>query len=128
MIIGTKTRRVQPDITVVEISGHLNLGNNLMQLEHMLKGLIAEGMRKLAIDLAALNFIDSAGIGMLGSTDRWTARAGSCASGELTDRWRACLTRSTWSGSWRWTPMSPHRWNIYPRSKRRARILFASTR
>jgi anti-anti-sigma factor len=65
MIIGTKTRRVEPDITVVEISGHLNLGNNLMQLEHMLKGLITEGMRKLAIDLAALNFIDSAGIGML---------------------------------------------------------------
>jgi anti-anti-sigma factor len=65
MIIGTKTRKVEPDITVVEISGHLNLGNNLMQMEHMLKGLITEGVRKLAIDLAALNFIDSAGIGML---------------------------------------------------------------
>jgi anti-sigma B factor antagonist len=65
MIIGTKTRRVEPDITVVEISGHLNLGNNLMQMEHMLKKMIEEGVRKLAIDLAALSFIDSAGIGML---------------------------------------------------------------
>ena len=65
MIIGTKIRRVEPDITVVEISGHLNLGNNLMQLEHMLKQLIEGGVRKIAVDLANLNFIDSAGIGML---------------------------------------------------------------
>lgn len=69
MIIGTKTRRIEPDITVVEISGHLNLGNNLMQIEHMLKKLIEEGVRKMAIDLARLDFIDSAGIGMLVATN-----------------------------------------------------------
>ena len=65
MIIGTKTRQVPPDITVVEISGHLNLGNNLISIEGLLKRLIAEGTRKLVIDLASLDYIDSAGIGML---------------------------------------------------------------
>ena len=65
MIIGTKTRRIEPDITVVEISGHLNLGNNLMAIEGLIKRLIQEGSRKLILDLAALDYIDSAAIGML---------------------------------------------------------------
>jgi anti-sigma B factor antagonist len=65
MIIGARTRRVEPDITVVEISGPLNLGNDLMEIERLMKRLIDEGARKLVVDLANLNFIDSAGIGML---------------------------------------------------------------
>jgi anti-anti-sigma factor len=69
MIIGTKTRLVEPDITVVELSGHLNLGNNLSQLEYMVKKLIEGGVRKLAFDVANLNYIDSAGIGMLVGTN-----------------------------------------------------------
>jgi anti-sigma B factor antagonist len=69
MIIGTKTRRVEPDITVVEISGHLNHGNNLIEIERMMRKLVDDGARKLAIDLATLNFIDSAGIGMLVGTN-----------------------------------------------------------
>jgi anti-sigma B factor antagonist len=76
MIIGTKTRRVEPDITVVEISGHLNLGNNLAEIERLLKRLIDEGVRKLAVDLANLNFIDSAGIGMLVATNGHMDTAG----------------------------------------------------
>ena len=65
MIIGANTRRVEPDITVVELSGHLHHGNNLIEIERLLKQLMEEGVRKLAVDLATLNFIDSAGIGML---------------------------------------------------------------
>jgi anti-sigma B factor antagonist len=65
MIIGAKTRRIEPDITVVEISGHLNLGNNLVSIENLIKRLIAEGARKMVVDLGELSYIDSAGIGML---------------------------------------------------------------
>jgi anti-sigma B factor antagonist len=67
--MAIKTRQVEPDITVVEISGHLNLGNNLMNVEHMVRKLIEGGGRKLAVDLANLNYIDSAGIGMLVGTN-----------------------------------------------------------
>ena len=65
MIVGAKTRSVEPDITVIEISGHLNLGNNLISIETLLKRLMNEGARKMVLDLAGLDYIDSAGIGML---------------------------------------------------------------
>jgi anti-sigma B factor antagonist len=65
MITESRTRTIEPDIKVVEISGRLNLGNSLQSVESSIKRLIAEGARKLVIDLSGLNFIDSAGIGML---------------------------------------------------------------
>jgi anti-sigma B factor antagonist len=65
MIVGAKTRSVEPDITVVELSGHLNLGNNLISIETLLRRLVTEGSRKMVLDLANLDYIDSAGIGML---------------------------------------------------------------
>jgi anti-anti-sigma factor len=65
VITETKTRRLEPDLTVVEISGRLNLGNSLLSLETSLQRLIQEGARKLVIDLTGLSYIDSAGIGVL---------------------------------------------------------------
>jgi anti-anti-sigma factor len=60
-----QTRAVEPDITVVELSGRLNLGNTLQSIESAIHKLIDEGARKLVIDLASLTYIDSAGMGML---------------------------------------------------------------
>jgi len=68
MITETKVRRVGPDITVVEISGRLNLGNSLITVETSIKRLVEEGARKIVIDLAKLNAIDSSGIGVLVSS------------------------------------------------------------
>lgn len=65
MITETKTRRVEPGITIFEISGRLNLGNSLMSVENSIKRLIDEGERKLVLDLTGLNAIDSSGIGLL---------------------------------------------------------------
>ena len=76
MVIGTKTRKVEPDITVVQVSGRLNLGNNLVGLEVLLKRLIEEGSRKLVVDLAELTYVDSAAIGMLITTNGIMEQAG----------------------------------------------------
>ncbi len=65
MITETKTRSVEPDITVVEISGRLNLGNLLVSIETSVRRLIDEGARKLVVDVTNLSYIDSSGIGML---------------------------------------------------------------
>jgi anti-sigma B factor antagonist len=65
VITETRTHTIEPDVTVFEISGRLNLGNLLMTVENAVRGLIDGGVRKLAIDLTGLNAIDSAGIGML---------------------------------------------------------------
>jgi anti-sigma B factor antagonist len=71
---GSKIRQVDPDLTIVELTGHLNLGNELMTVESAVKRLITEGARKLVIDVTRLDYIDSAGIGMLvacnGSIDK----------------------------------------------------------
>src|SRR5262245_3150347 len=65
MITQTNTQKIEPDITVMEISGRLNLGNTLMSVEDSLRKLIREGARKLILDLKGLNYIDSSGIGMI---------------------------------------------------------------
>ena len=73
---GSKIRQVEPDVTVVELTGHLNLGNELMSLEAAVKRLIQEGARKLVIDVTKLEYIDSAGIGMLVGCNGQMDRAG----------------------------------------------------
>jgi anti-sigma B factor antagonist len=65
LLTGTKTHRVEPDITVFEISGRLNLGDLLQSVEKSIQSLINSGVRKLAVDLTGLTSIDSSGIGML---------------------------------------------------------------
>jgi anti-sigma B factor antagonist len=67
---------VEPDVTVVELTGHLNLGNELMTVENAIKRLIEEGARKLVIDVTKLEYIDSAGIGMLVACNGQIDRAG----------------------------------------------------
>jgi anti-anti-sigma factor len=65
LISGTKTYLVEPDITVFEVYGRLNLGDLLQSVEQSVHSLINSGVRKLLVDLTALNSIDSSGIGML---------------------------------------------------------------
>jgi anti-sigma B factor antagonist len=73
---GSKTRQIEPDLTVVELTGHLNLGNELMSVEAAVKRLIQDGARKLVVDLTKLDYIDSAGIGMLVGCNGQMDRAG----------------------------------------------------
>jgi anti-sigma B factor antagonist len=65
MIAQGSTLSMDGDITVFAITGRLNLGNTLISIEDSLKGLIADGTRRLVIDLTGLSGIDSSGIGML---------------------------------------------------------------
>jgi anti-sigma B factor antagonist len=73
---GSKIRQVEPNLTVVELTGHLNLGNELMTVEAAVKRAIDQGARKLVIDVTRLDYIDSAGIGMLVACNGQMERAG----------------------------------------------------
>ena len=73
---GSRIRQVEPDVTVVELTGHLNLGNELMTVESAVKRLIQDGARKLVVDVTKLDYIDSAGIGMLVGCNGQMDRAG----------------------------------------------------
>jgi anti-anti-sigma factor len=65
MIPGMKTRQVEPDIDVVELTGTLGLGSTLSWIESDLRRRIREGSRKLILDVTQLRYTDSAGLGMI---------------------------------------------------------------
>lgn len=65
MIAEFTTRMVEPDITHIELTGRLTLGNRLTEIEHAIKESIEGGARKLALELTNLSFLDSSGIGMI---------------------------------------------------------------
>jgi len=64
MIIESGTRK-SGDVDIVDISGRLNFGNALAEIESSILKLIDEGSRRLVINVPGLTAIDSAGIGML---------------------------------------------------------------
>lgn len=65
MVVNYSIRRQDPGLTIVEITGELTLGNALKGVEQAIKDLIAQGSRKLVLDLAQLHFLDSSGVGVL---------------------------------------------------------------
>jgi anti-anti-sigma factor len=50
---------------VVTLSGPLTLGTSLKVADSQVQTVIAEGVSKMVIDLTSVDFIDSAGLGML---------------------------------------------------------------
>lgn len=87
-IPGMLTRRVEPDIDVIELIGTLRAGSTLSWIETELRRLIDEGSRKLVIDVSRLRYADSAGIGLFITLNGAMEQAGgrmriSGAGGEL---------------------------------------------
>ena len=65
MAVQCEFRQEPPDVTVACLTGQLNLGNRLMDLEHNIKQRIDEGVGKIVMDVGGLTYIDSAGLGMV---------------------------------------------------------------
>jgi anti-anti-sigma factor len=76
MAVNYEVRQVEPDLTVASLTGQLNLGNRLMEFEHQIKQRIEEGSRKMVLDLSALTYIDSAGLGMVATCAGIMVKAG----------------------------------------------------
>jgi anti-sigma B factor antagonist len=56
---------VEPDITVVELTGELALGSESQRIESLIEDLIRKGSRRIVLNMSGVNHIDSAGIGMV---------------------------------------------------------------
>jgi len=55
-----------PEATaVVMLSGQMTLGTSLKVADSQMQGLISDGVTKLVIDLSAVDYMDSAGLGLL---------------------------------------------------------------
>jgi anti-sigma B factor antagonist len=57
--------RQASDVSVVDISGRITLGESNMMLRNIVQGLIEKGNTKILLNLAGVDYIDSTGIGEL---------------------------------------------------------------
>lgn len=56
---------IRGDVAVLHLSGKMMGGPDTMKLHEHVKGLIADGLRKLVIDLANIKWLNSSGMGAL---------------------------------------------------------------
>ena len=64
MTAVVKSRRLD-DVVVLDISGRLTLGEGTVTLREALQKLLEDGDRKLVLNLAEVDYVDSAGLGEL---------------------------------------------------------------
>jgi anti-sigma B factor antagonist len=57
--------RVVGDVTVLDLSGKITLGEGSVQLRDAIRGLISKGVRNILLNLEQVNHIDSSGLGEL---------------------------------------------------------------
>lgn len=65
MLAQFKCRKAEPDVTVMDFTGQFSLGTTLILIEDAVRDCIKQGCRKLVLDLSKVNYVDSAGVGML---------------------------------------------------------------
>ncbi len=73
MIIST---REVSHVTIVDVNGRITLGDETMQLRDTIRSLIAEGKKKIVLNLAQVDYIDSSGVGELVSSYTAVRNAG----------------------------------------------------
>ena len=64
MSVKLGTRKVE-DVTVVDVSGRITLGEGSSALRDVLRDLSAQGNKKILLNLSEVSYIDSSGIGEL---------------------------------------------------------------
>jgi anti-sigma B factor antagonist len=75
MSMKLKTRDVS-GATIVDLSGKITLGEGGVTLREEVRKLLAEGKKKIVLNLAEVNYIDSSGLGELVSAYTAVKNAG----------------------------------------------------
>ena len=65
MSLSATIEKLPEATAVVTLSGHMTLGTSLKVADSQIGGIIEDGVTKLVIDLTAVDYMDSAGLGML---------------------------------------------------------------
>ena len=64
MSMKLTTRQVD-GVTILDLSGRITLGEGSVQLRDAIRDLLSKGSKKILLNLADVNYIDSSGIGEL---------------------------------------------------------------
>ena len=70
------TTRDVSGVTIVDLSGKITLGEGGMTLREEVRQLLAKGQKKIVLNLADVNYIDSSGLGELVSAYTAVKNAG----------------------------------------------------
>ena len=62
--MNASTRQIQ-DVTIVDLSGQIKLGEGSSVLRETVKDLLSKGHKKILLNLGQITYIDSSGIGEL---------------------------------------------------------------
>jgi anti-sigma B factor antagonist len=65
MLLQIEEKTIEPDIVLVELKGKLALGRESQRLETLAADLVKAGRTKVILDMTGVDYIDSAGIGIL---------------------------------------------------------------
>ena len=65
MILNVQSKKVEPDIAVLEMTGRITMGSDSQQIEWGLAELLKGNQKKVIFDLTEVTFLDSTGIGIL---------------------------------------------------------------
>ena len=65
MILNVQSKKVVPDIAILEMTGRITMGNDSQQIEWGLAELLKGNYKKVIFDLTEVTFLDSTGIGIL---------------------------------------------------------------
>lgn len=62
---NAEIERLPDGIAVVTLSGHLTLGSSLKLVDSKIQGAIDGGVGRMVLDLTAVDYVDSAGLGVI---------------------------------------------------------------
>ena len=75
MSMNLRTRQVD-QVTVLDLSGRIVLGEGSIQIRDAIKDLLAKGQKNILLNLSEVNYIDSSGLGELVSAYTSVRNAG----------------------------------------------------
>jgi anti-sigma B factor antagonist len=76
MGLSLTTRKCEPGITVVELAGRITVGRESNQIETNIVKILKAGVRRIVIDLAKVEYLDSTGIGIIAYCSSKISQAG----------------------------------------------------
>jgi anti-sigma B factor antagonist len=65
MALSLISRKCEPGVTVIELSGHLTLSRESSGIETAVLTALDEGAQRLVIDMSQVGYVDSSGIGVI---------------------------------------------------------------
>ncbi|MGP8251534.1 MAG: STAS domain-containing protein [Terracidiphilus sp.] len=65
MLLTATIEKLQEETAVVTFSGPLTLGSSLQMADSQVQAAIANGVTRMVFDLSSVDYVDSAGLGML---------------------------------------------------------------